>query len=351
MQAHQNQYTTMSAAATVAPIVLWSDNCQGKLYASGKNTFLEFYTDASKAIKRSACARSLSVDDSSRSSTCMTATTATPTIRSSSPSNHSLRSGSDSTPPPRNLIPSNHNTSTSAGELQTPVVTPRGKVQWADYDPMAMADYDPTMANGDTMTMAPMYYDGAQMMMAPMYYDGTQEPWVMMAPMMMMAPPATNEMKKEMSHKKAVTRLCNAKSERFPSKKQDLKTVDQTETGGDVTTLMLRGIPCSFSPDHLMKIIDACGLKGMYDFFYLPRAGNNGSNLGYAFVNFLDAQSAQLCVNTFNGLPLDPVRSVKICTISPGDIQGLANLKKHFHRTSVSRGSHGPVFPLERSFQ
>merc|ERR1719335_129478 len=102
----------------------------------------------------------------------------------------------------------------------------------------------------------------------------------------------------------------------MPSKKQDLRELN-TEPVEEITTLMIRGIPCSFSQDTLMKLIDNAGLKGKYNFFYLPRAGNNGSNLGYAFINFLDHESAEKCVAMFNGVPLDPSRSTKICTISP----------------------------------
>jgi hypothetical protein len=129
----------------------------------------------------------------------------------------------------------------------------------------------------------------------------------------------------------------------LPSKKLDLREAN-LEPVTEITTLMIRGIPCSFSQDTLMKLIDNTGLKSKYDFFYLPRAGNHGSNLGYAFVNFVDGQCAEHFVATFNGVPLDPSRSMKVCTISPGDIQGLGNLRKHFRRTAVSRGSRGPVF-------
>merc|ERR1719379_2790882 len=108
--------------------------------------------------------------------------------------------------------------------------------------------------------------------------------------------------------------------------------------------MMVRGIPCSFSQDLMMSIIDNAGLTSKYNFFYLPRAGNNGSNLGYAFINFIDHESAEKMSAHFNGVPLDPSRSMKVCTISPADIQGLANLRKHFRRTAVSRGCRGPVF-------
>merc|ERR1719326_1450789 len=66
---------------------------------------------------------------------------------------------------------------------------------------------------------------------------------------------------------------------------------------------MIRGIPCSFSQDTLMGLIDNAGLKGKYDFFYLPRAGKNGSNLGYAFINFTDTPAAENTTSsTFQGL-------------------------------------------------
>jgi hypothetical protein len=111
-----------------------------------------------------------------------------------------------------------------------------------------------------------------------------------------------------------------------------------------LTTLMIRGIPCSFSQETLMSLIDSAGLQGKYDFFYLPRAGNNGSNLGYAFINFTHSKYAEICAATFNGVPLDPQRSVKVCKICPADIQGYASLRKQFRRSAVSRGSRRPVF-------
>merc|ERR1719160_626941 len=129
------------------------------------------------------------------------------------------------------------------------------------------------------------------------------------------------------------------------AKKQDLKKLNKSAANKDVaTTLMIRGIPCSFSQEALLLLIDNAGLKNKYNFFYLPRDGNRSSNLGYAFINFVDQASADLCTNTFKGVPLAPVRSMKTCMISPADIQGLPALWKHFRRTAVSRGSHGPMF-------
>lgn len=133
------------------------------------------------------------------------------------------------------------------------------------------------------------------------------------------------------------------KPEQPVAKKQSSGELNLEPTD-EITTLMIRGIPCSFSQDALMRTIDNAGFKGKYDFFYLPRAGSNGTNLGYAFINFVDATVADQCMTTFNGSPLDESRSSKVCTIAHADIQGLTNLRQHFRKTAVSRGSRGPVF-------
>eukprot|EP00746_Dinoflagellata_sp_MGD_P156027 gnl/MRDRNA2_/MRDRNA2_85664_c0_seq1.p1 gnl/MRDRNA2_/MRDRNA2_85664_c0~~gnl/MRDRNA2_/MRDRNA2_85664_c0_seq1.p1 ORF type:complete len:514 (-),score=106.49 gnl/MRDRNA2_/MRDRNA2_85664_c0_seq1:584-2125(-) len=112
----------------------------------------------------------------------------------------------------------------------------------------------------------------------------------------------------------------------------------------EVTTLMIRGIPCGFTQEALLNLLHDAGLKEKYDFFYIPRDDKNSSNLGYAFVNFLDVQSAEHCAAKFQGVQLDPFRSPKTCRISPATIQGLPSLWSHFRKTAVNAGQHGPVF-------
>jgi hypothetical protein len=171
---------------------------------------------------------------------------------------------------------------------------------------------------------------------------------------MMMAPNAGFQQGTQQDHKEPQVLKPRHKNDAAngskPAKKQDLKKISKAiaGVGEPVTTLMMRGIPCSFTQDALMTILDDAGLKEKYNFFYLPRGGNRSSNLGYAFINFVDAESAEQCTNLFNGVQLDPARSVKTCTISPGDLQGLPALRKHFCRTAVSRGSSGPMFFKDR---
>lgn len=320
----QNQYNaarfnTFSEAAAVAPIVLWSGHSQGNVYLAAKNTFLEFYTEERKAIKRHACARSASCDSSLKDceQTSTIAPTSPTTNQSPSPSYRSLGSSDGS------LTPTAEGRSRDKSPRSK--TAPRNTLQQYQYqeanscqDFYQDADYENSEFDGSNTGAG-----GYPMMMVPI--------------MMPVAMPSVNEQEQEMQLQPKVVKP------HMPSKKQDLRELN-TEPVEEITTLMIRGIPCSFSQDTLMKLIDNAGLKGKYNFFYLPRAGNNGSNLGYAFINFSNQECAEHCTATFNGVPLDPSRSMKICTISPADIQGLGNLRKHFRRTAVSRGSRGPVF-------
>lgn len=115
---------------------------------------------------------------------------------------------------------------------------------------------------------------------------------------------------------------------------------DDTQNAGLLsgdTTLMIRGIPCSFTQETLMEVLDNAGFAGTYTFLYMPRFE---TNLGYSFVNFRDGIYAQQCYYTFHGVMLKPDTSQKTCTISRAHIQGLAKLKKVFRK---KRG-HGPFF-------
>jgi hypothetical protein len=124
----------------------------------------------------------------------------------------------------------------------------------------------------------------------------------------------------------------------------DMQTMSEESWDASQTTVMIRGIPCGFTQEQLLDQINQAGFEGKYDFFYLPRAGNSHSNLGYAFVNFTTPALAVACANTLHGVSLDPLRSAKVCRIFPAHIQGYANLKKRFRRTAMRRGERGPLF-------
>jgi len=135
-----------------------------------------------------------------------------------------------------------------------------------------------------------------------------------------------------------------------PSKqKNDLSKLNPPPANyASVTTLMIRGIPCSFTPEDMMCVIDRIGLTAKYNFFYMPCPKQHGdkpwSNGGYSFINFRETIDAWTCAFSLNNVQLNPARSLKTCTVFPADIQGLKNLKKHFRGSATLRDSNGPVF-------
>eukprot|EP00746_Dinoflagellata_sp_MGD_P117805 gnl/MRDRNA2_/MRDRNA2_53754_c0_seq1.p1 gnl/MRDRNA2_/MRDRNA2_53754_c0~~gnl/MRDRNA2_/MRDRNA2_53754_c0_seq1.p1 ORF type:complete len:291 (+),score=52.12 gnl/MRDRNA2_/MRDRNA2_53754_c0_seq1:90-962(+) len=283
-----NQYV-MSAAVSMDPVVVWSDNDAGRVYLEKKNTFLEFSTEESKALKRGAYPRSASADSHFHSSGRSLQSTAPPTNRSSSPSNRSMWSSENEAHRIAECVSPSSTVSTSA----------------------SIRDYEYPL-----MTM----------------------------PAKMAALPCVNESQNEKPRKPHGAKGETASQVR--PRKHNLKKLNRggAVSKDAVTTLMIRGIPCSFSQEALIALLDDAGLKAKYDFFYLPRDGNRNSNLGYAFINFVDPYSAEICTNALEGVPLAPGRSQKFCMVAPADIQGLPSLWKHFRRTAVSRGAHGPMF-------
>jgi hypothetical protein len=71
-----------------------------------------------------------------------------------------------------------------------------------------------------------------------------------------------------------------------------LKEVDH---GGksEVTSMMIRNLPYSLTQQKLTDALDATGFAGTYDFCYLPHKFSDHKNVGYAFVNFVNADIAK----------------------------------------------------------
>jgi hypothetical protein len=111
-----------------------------------------------------------------------------------------------------------------------------------------------------------------------------------------------------------------------------------------VTTLMIRHIPCRFTQEEVMGHLDSLGYAQKYDFFYLPQDIRSRSNLGYAFVNFINEATAKSCQDAISGQAFGGCRSRKVCVVVPAHIQGLSSLMCHFRSTAVMRSGHGPVF-------
>merc|ERR1719235_982986 len=97
----------------------------------------------------------------------------------------------------------------------------------------------------------------------------------------------------------------------------------------------MRHVPCRFTQDDLMELLDEEGFQGRYDFVYLP--SNSSSNLGYGFINFPEPEDAARAQKVFSGYKFPGTQSVKVGEIQVAHIQGLENNIKHFQRTSSKK--------------
>jgi hypothetical protein len=89
------------------------------------------------------------------------------------------------------------------------------------------------------------------------------------------------------------------------------------------TTLMVRNIPTRFTSVSFLRILDECGFRNCFDFFYLPMDFRTGKNMGYCFLNFTTPEFARGFASLFHGRRLRMTTSTKVIEISPSRRQGL----------------------------
>jgi len=70
------------------------------------------------------------------------------------------------------------------------------------------------------------------------------------------------------------------------------------------TTLVLHKLPKNMTRTSLLKMLDTAGLKGLYDFVYLPMDHKKGKVFGYAIINFVAHESAEQASSHF-GVNMD----------------------------------------------
>jgi hypothetical protein len=75
--------------------------------------------------------------------------------------------------------------------------------------------------------------------------------------------------------------------------------------------------------------------EGTYDFFYLPIDFKNKCNVGYCFINFLEAKQIPRFVNEFNGQRWRSFNSEKVCAVSFARIQGKQAMISRFQNSSL----------------
>jgi len=98
--------------------------------------------------------------------------------------------------------------------------------------------------------------------------------------------------------------------------RDDDKENHQAKIGSkEKTTVMLRNLPNNYTREMFLQMLDENGLKGQYDFVYLPCDFYHDANLGYAFVNMVDASAVFLAWKAFQGFSDWSLPSAKVCQV------------------------------------
>jgi len=116
------------------------------------------------------------------------------------------------------------------------------------------------------------------------------------------------------------------------------------------TTMMIRNIPNRYSQEELIDELDRLGFGQSFDFFYSPIDVGTLANVGYAFVNFIDATWARQCQEVIDGYAFEKYQKAsktKMATVSVAHLQGLEANIRHYENSKVSRKARskrsGPV--------
>lgn len=99
-----------------------------------------------------------------------------------------------------------------------------------------------------------------------------------------------------------------------------------------VTTMQIRNIPNRCTKEEVLEHVDKLGFAGQYDLFHMPLDKKRKANLGFAFINFLEAEAAAKFQQSLKGTSVSGSRvpnSKKTCTAAPANVQGIDNYIKH----------------------
>ena len=89
------------------------------------------------------------------------------------------------------------------------------------------------------------------------------------------------------------------------------------------TTVMVRNIPTRFTSVSFLRVLDECGFRHTYDFFYLPMDFRTGKNMGYCFINFAHPSYTIMFASLFHGRRLRMTTSTTVVEVTPSKRQGL----------------------------
>lgn len=121
-------------------------------------------------------------------------------------------------------------------------------------------------------------------------------------------------------------------------KNVNLQEEYESHPGREITTLMIRNIPNRYTQQELIAELEDLGFAGSFNFLYIPLDKGTMSNVGYAFVNFVNTDWANRCILTFQGYRFKRHRksSGKIAAISTAHLQGLEANLAHYEKSAVN---------------
>jgi len=115
-----------------------------------------------------------------------------------------------------------------------------------------------------------------------------------------------------------------------------MSSTSEQQECGNRTTLMLKNLPNNYWRTDLMRLLDAEGFAGEYDFVYVPMDCFAGQGLGYAFVNTTSATTAERLLQQLDGFQSWNVRkSQKVLRTCWSTEQGLSSLVNRYRNSKM----------------
>merc|ERR1712216_325414 len=108
---------------------------------------------------------------------------------------------------------------------------------------------------------------------------------------------------------------------------KDSSSVDDDASNPDhtKTTLIFRNCPTEYGRDALIKVLDAEGFAGLYDFVHLPVEFSSAKVLGYAVINMISHSAALRAMEYFQGFDKWASSTATPCEVAWNNpLQGLA---------------------------
>jgi len=143
------------------------------------------------------------------------------------------------------------------------------------------------------------------------------------------------------------TRMCSSGN----ASVAESTSMDEESDGGkeqEATTMMICGLPCRLMRDDIVSAIHDVGFGDKYEFVYLvdgladrkrrSKGARSSGNLGYAFVDFKNAQHAEDFVLAFDNYHFSGTGSTKRCSVKYAHCQGF-NANHSILESRHGRGS------------